>query len=266
MGLDMSTSAPHKLAHPDAQRYLPRLSGAGSLRGELEAVLDGAPASSTPDEYRELILQQNAAGKRSASMRLWTWKRLKVRYLLDPRVEEFGVFRSLMDSTRDPGERGLLACMMMARTDRLFRELVTTEIIPRCESPGTPVDAAAIQPTVQQLGLNAARPWSLSVVEGITAHALSACKDYGLLTGKGLKSTIAIRPGPVTLTFAVRLARLEGLSDRRALESRWFKLIGLGLSDALDEMHRAARHGLLGFRFQADVAEIVLPEIACETR
>lgn len=264
MGSEMSASTARQLAHPDAQPYLPRLSGAGSLRQEVEAVLDSSPARVTLDGYRELILHQNAAGKRSASMRLWTWKRLKVRYLLDPRAEEFGVFRSLMDSTRDPGERGLLACLMMARTDRLFRELVTTEISPRCQKPGTPVDAATILPAVQQLGLHAARPWSASVVEGITAHALSACKDYGLLTGKGLKRTVAIRPGPVVLAFAVWLARLEGLSDRRALESRWFKLLGLGLNEALDEMHRAARQGALGFRFQADVAEIVLPEIAWE--
>jgi hypothetical protein len=48
------------------------------------------------------------------------------------------------------------------------------------------------------------------------------------------------------------------------LESRWFRLLGLGLHDALEGMHRAARQGVLGFRFQADVAEIVLPEIAEE--
>lgn len=261
---DVTAPASQLLPYPDAQLYLPRVSGAGSLRQELESVLDAAPAETTLEGYRELILQRNGARKRSASMRLWTWKRLKLRYVLDPRVPEFHAFRSLMASTEDPAERGLLAFLMMARTDRLFREVATSEISSHCGNPGTAVDAAAVRSAVERLGLHVDRPWSLSVVEGITAHILSACKDYGLLQGKSVKYTVRIRPGTPTLAFAARLARLEGLSDRRALESRWFRLLGLGLHDALEGMHRAARQGVLGFRFQADVAEIVLPEIAEE--
>jgi hypothetical protein len=37
---------------------------------------------------RDAILSANAAGKGSQTARMWAWKRLKLRYLLDPSVPE----------------------------------------------------------------------------------------------------------------------------------------------------------------------------------
>ncbi len=258
----MAERAVSALPLPDEQPYLPRLSGAGSLRRELEAVFGQSGPETTLEDYRQLILERNAAGKRSASMRKWTWKRLKVRYLLDSRIPEFRAFRAAMDAASDPAERGLVAFLMMARTDRLFREVVEATISAHLTEPNTEIEPQAVLDAVVELGARSARPWSPSVVEGIAVHVLSACKDYGLLVGGARKRTVTPRPGPTTASFAVWLARLEGLGDRRALESRWFALLGLDLGGVLELMHRAARIGALRFRFQADVAEISLPEVA----
>lgn len=258
----MTVTRSTALQLPDEQPYLPRLSGAGSLRRELEAVLAHAPPETTAEGYRRLILEANVAGKRSASMRSWTWKRLKVRYLMDPRSAEFRAFRSAIDSAVDPADRGLVAFLMMARTDRLFREVVSDVIGPHLRALGTPIDAETVRGAVEEIAGRTGRPWSPSVVHGIVVHVLSACRDYGLLEGGTVKRTAAVRPGPATAAFAIRLARLEGLGDRRALESRWFRLLGLDLERTLDLMRRAARIGALRFRFQADVAEIVLPDVA----
>lgn len=250
------------LQHPDDQPYLPRLSGAGSLRRELEAVLAKAPPATALEGYRRLILEGNAAEKSSASMRLWTWKRLKVRYLLDPRISEFRAFRQAMGETSEPAERGLLAFLMMARTDRLFREVVGGQITPFLRSPGTVIDATLVRHAIEDIADRADRRWSASVIEGTAVHVLTACRDYGLLEGGAVRRTVAPRPGAATASFGIRLARLEGLGDRRALESRWFRLLGLELEGVLELMHRAARAGAIRFRFQADVAEIELPEMA----
>lgn len=248
---------------PDEQAYLPRLSGAGSLRRELEAVLEKSEPDTTQAGYRQLILEENAAEKRSASMRTWTWKRLKVRYLLDPGISEFRAFRASMDSTHDPTERGLLTFLMMARTDRLFRDVFLDQVTPHLAQPGTVIDPAEVRDAVEKAARDGGlRPWSESVIEGTASHLLSACKDFGLLDGSKTRRIVRVRIGASTVIFALRLGRLEGLSDRRALESRWFGLFGLRLSDVLDLMHRAARSGALGFRFQADIAEIVLPEVS----
>jgi hypothetical protein len=260
-GVSGSVTPTDWLPHPDAQPYLPRLSGAGSLRRELEAVLDTpSAADSTLHGFRDLILQQNAAGKHSASMRLWTWKRLKVRYLLDPRVPEFRAFQSAMTSSKDPAERGLLAMLMMARTDRLFREVTTQGVSIHLRRPGSTIDPSAIRSFVDLAGSPAQTSWTKSVIEGLTSHILSSCKDFGLLEGSRVKRTLPIRVGPTALAYAVRLSRFEGLTDRRTLESRWFRLLGLYFQDVLELMYRAAGQGVLQFRFQADVTEIVLPD------
>ena len=248
------------LVAPDAQPYLPRLSGAGSLRRELEAVLDLAAPSTTLNGFRELILNRNAAGKRTASMQMWTWKRMKVRYLLDPHVPEFRTFERAMAATSDPGERGLLAFLMMARTDRLFREIATAEISIHLARPGTVIDPDGVRSAIQTIAARANAPWSDSVIEGLTSHVLSSAKDFGLLQGSRPKRVATIRPGTAAVRFAVELSRLEDLTDRRTLESRWFRLLGLDLNAVLNLMHSAAREGAFGFRFQADVAEIVLHE------
>jgi hypothetical protein len=249
------------LPHPDDQPYLPRVSGAGSLRKELEAVMDVAPMQTSLDGYRKLIMESNAARKRSASMRRWTWWRLKVRYLLDPRLDEFRAFGCAFHSTIDPAERGLLALLLMARSDRLFREVITEQVSSNLGRSGTIIDELELHSAVERIVKRTNAGWSPSVVDGLTSHILSSAKDYGLLQGKRMKRTVEINPGPASVLFAIRLSRLEGLSDRRTLESRWFRLMGLELGRVLDLMHRAARQGALRFRFQADLAEIVLPEL-----
>src|SRR5262249_20199181 len=156
----------------------------------------------------------------------------------------------------DPGDRGLLALLMMARTDRLFREVATDQISIHLSRPGTVVDPGPVRAAVETIADRTNALWSASVVEGLTSHILSSAKDFGLLGGSRPKRVAKIRPGTAAVRFAVELSRLEGLSDRRTLESRWFRLLGLSLDDVLTLMHAAAREGALGFRFQADVAEI----------
>jgi len=248
------------LIHPDDQPFFSRLSGAGSLRKELESLLDVAPMQAASGDYRKLIVDGNAARKGTTSMRLWTWKRLKVRYLLDPRYAEFRAFTCALRSTNDPAERGRLALLLMARTDRLFREVITERVSPTLRHPGTPIDEDGLHAAVESIAERTGAGWTPGVVDGLTSHILSSAKDFGLLEGKRIKRTAEVKPGSVSAAYAIRLSRLEGLSDRRTLESRWFRLMGLGLGDVIDLMHRTARQGALRFRFQADLAEIVLPE------
>jgi hypothetical protein len=250
--------APAGLEPPDEQPFLPRLSGAGSLRRELEQVLAVAEPDASLSRYRELILDRNAAGKSSASMRSWTWKRLKNRYLLDPRVPEFTAFRSCMDRAHAPGDRGLLAFLMMARTDRLFREVVTATVSPHLDTGGVLITAEAVDGAVRSIAERTNAAWTESSMKGVVSHLLSSCKDFGIVTGSATKRTVRTRPGALVTEFAVRLARLEGLTDRQVLRSRWFMVLGVSYERVLDLMYEASQAGVLDFRFQADIAEITL--------
>jgi hypothetical protein len=253
----MSGVAP--LLPPDEQPYAPRLSGTGSLRREVEALLAASVPSATKEQYRSLILDGNVTSAHSAAMRLRHWKWMKLRYLLDPRYDEFRAFRGAMHRPVDSAGRALVAYLMMARNDRLFREVVLEAIVPMLSQPGSLVGFAPVRLAIEERARDL--KWSEQVRRGVTSHLLSSAKDFGVLEGSMTKRTARLRTAPSVTRFAVELGRLEGLSDRRNIDSRWFRLLGVDHDGVLDLMYAAARHGVLTFRFQADVAEIGLPAL-----
>lgn len=251
-----------RLPLPDEQPFTPRLSGAGSLRRELEALLAIAPPGADRATFRRLIIEANAASKGSASMRIWTWKRLSVRYLLDPAVAEFRTFEAAMRSTGSPADRGLLCFLMFARTDRLFREVTLQTVSPCLREPGTLIAPEAVEDAVVAIRDRGGFGWSAETLAGVRSHLLSSLQDFGILHGARERRAGRPDPGPTTVVFAARLGRLEGLTDRQLLTSRWFRLLGLAEAEVVDLLYAAARERVLTFHMQAGVVELSLPGVA----
>jgi hypothetical protein len=249
------------LSLPADQPITARLAGAGSLRRELEAVLAAAPPDARADTYRHLLMDENVAGKASANARMWMWKRLKLRYALDaPESAEFQAFRWAANAAATPTERGLVAALMMARTDRLFRELTTELIAPVGDSRGTRITSAEVRTSVRRLAESKGLKWSDESVTSIANHFLSSVKDFGIVEGSRERRMVGIRITPVVATFAAQLGRAEGLTDRQVLDGSWFRMLGASTNEAAAGLREAAKAGLIDFRMQADVVELRLPE------
>lgn len=239
-----------------------RLAGAGSLRREAEALLAAAPMHPSADDYRRLLMDENAAGKASASARMWMWKRLKLRYAFDtPGAPETQAFRWAMAHAHPPTDRGLLAALMMARTDRLFREVTTEVVSPVVGQRGKVIDAVAIRSAVEAKMADAGLSWSEKSLDNVANHLMSSLKDFGIVEGSRERRTVGIRITPIVATFAAQLGRAEGLTDRQVLESRWFAFLGADARQAAEALHTASKDGLLTFRMQADVVELHLPDL-----
>jgi hypothetical protein len=235
------------------------LAGAGALLDELEAVLHAARAEASRDDFRRLILGENAARKSTANARMWAWKRLKLRYLLDsPGLPEFKAFSSAHATARTAEDRRLVAALMLARTDALFRD-VTLEAVSRgLRTPGLVIDPESIHDSVRAKMRASGLSWSAESLRSITNHLLSALADLGFIEGFRVRRTARVRPGVEPTVFAATLGRLEGLTDRANLESRWFRLLGLDVEEAASALREAARAGAVRFRMQADVVELVI--------
>ncbi len=246
-------------ASPDSQPYTARLAGAGALLDELEAVLHTAPAQASRADFRRLIIEENAARKSTANARLWTWKRLKLRYLLDsPDCPEFTAFHLAHAAARTTEDRRIVAALMLARTDALFRD-VTLDVVSRAlRTPGHVVRPESIRANVEAKMHASSLVWSAESLTSITNHLLSALADFGFIEGSRVRRTARVRPGVEPTVFAATLGRLEGLTDRANLESRWFRLLGLDIEEAASALREAARAGALRFRMQADVVELVI--------
>jgi hypothetical protein len=249
------------LAPPDTQPILPRLSGAASMRHELEALLGAAPPDARPAVYRELVLDQNVTGKASASARLWVWKRVKLRYVLDPSVPAFRAFQACLQESPGTEQRGLLCFVMLARTDRLFRDVTLECVSPLLGQEGYVVAPAAIHEAIERRGAASGASWSATTLDRTAKHLMTSLKDFGVLVRSATKRIARLRPGPQVALFCARLARLEGLTDRQLLEARWFQLLGLEREQVADLLYSAARAGALLFRMQADVVELDLPPL-----
>lgn len=230
------------------------------MRSELEHVLAAVSPETPPEGLREAILEGNAARKSTHTARNWAWLRLKLRYALDsPEAPESTAFQRAMHDPDSAG-RGLSAYLMLARADRLFRETSRDLLTPHLGQPGTAIELDAITDYVDAARRGAALTWSPASVRQIAAHVVTSWKDFGLVEGAKVRRTIQPRLSHSTVRFAVELARAEGLTDRQALESRWFALLGKDAQAAESALYGAARAGMLQFRAQADVVEITLPE------
>lgn len=254
-----------ELASPSAQPYTARLAGAGALFDELEAVLDAAPPDPSRQDFRRLILDDNAARKSTANARMWAWKRLKLRYLLDsPDRPEFTAFRSAHAAARTTEDRRIVAALMLARTDALFRDVTLEVVSPAVGSPGLVVEPESIRENVEAKMRSAGLAWSAESLRSITNHFLSALADFGFIEGHGVRRTARLRPGAESVVLAVKLGRLEGLTDRANIDSRWFRFLGLDTDGAVSALREATRTGALRFRMQADVVELVIDAHSAE--
>jgi hypothetical protein len=251
-------------ALPEEQPIAARLAGAASVRQELQALLAAAPRCASRAEYKGLVIEENVAGKGSAVTRAKVWQRLRDRYLLDSRLPEFRAFADGMAATADAREQGLLCLLMMARSDRLFREVTLACVSPALQRDGTAIDPRAVHEEVEGRVRAAGGIWSAETLGHVQRHLLAALKDFGVLAGSAAKRTLRPRPGVAATLFAARLARLEGLSDRRVPSSDWFRLLGRDEEGATALLYEAARHGALGFRVQAGIVELSLPNGECQ--
>ncbi len=227
------------------------------MRDELDAVLAVTPDDATATRFRGLILDENAARKRSATARMWAWKRLKLRYALDRTGSvEFRAFLRAYRTAASSADRGLVVGLMLARTDRLFREMTLSQVSPFLTTEPRPIDPLGISAEVDNLRQRNGLEWSPESLHSVTNHLISSWRETGLIaSGRGV-TTSRIGPGPVVAAFAAALAKAQGLTDRGVLGSMWFRLLGADEARAAELLRDAAAAGILTFRFQADVAEI----------
>lgn len=257
----LTKKAGGSLEAPESQPLTARLAAAASRRADLESVLAAVPPHASVEEFRRLVLDQNVAGKRSAASRQKLWQQLRLRYILDCSIPESAAFLSAMASTSSPSERGLLCLLMMARTDRLFRDVTLESISPLLTRDGTVVSSDEVQRTVERCLRTEGVSWSPETVVSVRQHLLAALKDCGVLRGSITRRTVRPRPGTPFALLASRFALLEGLTSRQTLESRWFRLLGMGGEQVADLLRAAAREGALRFRMQAEVVELQLPRL-----
>jgi hypothetical protein len=205
---------------------------------ELETLLGACPKSASYDEYAAAVVDDNVLRKRTLSTRQKSLRHLRELYALRVSVPLFAALRILW--FEDERSRPLLALMSAAARDPLVRcsvELVHGTV------PGAPLESRDFADAVQgacphrfspgvrdRIGRNLASTWTQS------GHLVAASK---LVPKTRARLTLT----PVTATYALYLAHLDGNAGPMLFEGVWADLLDANAHTMQGLAEDASRRG-----------------------
>jgi hypothetical protein len=239
--------------------YLSRLSARSALYTDLQLLLDDNTAPLSPADYRRLVLQQNCLARSSDSARLKLWKELKNRYILNREEPLFLAFWQEWRRCSCEAERGLLAYIFLALSDRLVTDLGLNWLfsyLRKAPMELRVVDVLNFIDHAAQRDHSEVKGWTGDTRLHVAQHYMASIRDFGLARGKFRK--VSVRPAlygsPVRLLITA--LRLAGKSDLEIVTGPVFRLLALEGIEVIDALGELNRRGELSFRMQGDVIEL----------
>lgn len=221
------------------------------MLNELVHVLDATSPTTSREEYSRVILEENAAHKKTAAGRVQTRQRLVELYGLDPEVSLFRVFRRIWEVARE-GRPQLALLLAMAR-DPLLRATAAPILD---LATGAELGRQAVTDAVRAATQDRLNP---AVADKVVRNASSSWTQAGHLEGRARKFRRPVPPTPAGVTLALLLGYLTGLRGGRLFESRWMAIFDGSFEAKLEAATEARRLGWLELRFGGDVVEVGFP-------
>jgi len=221
------------------------------MLAELRLLFAANPAEATRDTYRQSIIEGNVLGKRTASTRMLSAKRLGEMYGLDPRVPVFRALRHFWDA--DPAGRPLLALLCAAARDPLLRMTAG----PVLDAPiGTIVTSKDIEPAVAEA---APGRFNDSILNKIARNAGSSWTQSGHLSRRNNKKRVHPVVTPAATAYALFLGHLCGVRGQLLFSTFWAKLLDSRFEELSSFAFEASRRGWLNFRRAGSIIEVSFP-------
>lgn len=224
------------------------------MLAELGELLQVCPSpDADADEYRRVIVAENALGKRTLATRKLTFQRLSELYGLDPTIPAFRLLRRLW--TNDRTGRPMLALLVAYARDPLLR--VTAAPVLRL-SAGQACDTAKLDAELaERLGqrLNA------SVRNKVARNAGSTWTQAGFLAGRTGKVRTHPVVTPPVVALAMVLASVTGSHGRDMFLSPYAQLLDCPASRLTPLLQEAHRTGFVSYKQAGDIFELRFPDL-----
>ncbi len=214
------------------------------MLAELATLLGAAPADAHRSRMRELVLDENLLGKRSAANRHNSFRHLSELYGLDAAMPAYRIFRRLWGE--DAGGRPLLALLCAVARDPLLR--ASTDLVLDL-APGAGVDWRAFAATVD-------RPLAPTTLKSIGQNLASSWTQAGFLSGVMIKTRAQARATPGAATYALALGFMEGGRGGMLLSTAWTRLLDIPADGVLSLVQQASRRGWVEYRAAGDVIDL----------
>lgn len=220
---------------------------------EFQALIAAVPPDAGPDDYRRVILEDNALHKATASNREKTFKFLRRLYGLDPAICLFRELRRLHQFARDDS-RLLVGLLAMAREPILRHCVGSLLAVPVGESVGR-------QHFEDWMRDHSPGQYSESMFVSFSHNLYGSCYQIGYLGESVGKARSRIRPkvGIASATYAAFLDWLQGMSGISLLQGPFSRALDLGTDEHIALLTAAGRQGLLKAAYSGGVLELAFP-------
>ncbi|MFW6336197.1 MAG: hypothetical protein ACOC3G_03620 [Phycisphaeraceae bacterium] len=220
------------------------------MLAELEAILDVVPPEASRQRYAAAIVEENAAGKRTASSRRLTNQRLGELYGLSPEIPIFRVMRLLWDIDSD--SRPLLAMLCALARDPLLR--ATAPAVLGLQT-GVELSRQSVADAVRDAVGDRLND---STLDKVVRNSSSSWTQSGHLAGRVRKLRRRVDATPVTVTFALVLGYFLGLRGEQLFSTLWAATLDRDEDEMAFLAMDAKRHGLLNLQRGGGVTSIDL--------
>jgi hypothetical protein len=217
---------------------------------ELSGLLRVAGSNTTRAEYRNLVVEDNCLGKRTAATRRLTYQRLSELYALDGGVVLFRVLRHLWAA--DERSQPLLALLMALARDPLLR--LTALPVLRLR-PGEELGRQAL---TDALDRGTRTRLNQAVLDKVVRNTSSSWTQSGHLLGRNRKIRQTVVPTPAAVTFAIVLGYALGARGARLFETLWAKILDARADELIYLAMDAKRLGHLDLKVSGGVVEVSL--------
>jgi hypothetical protein len=250
-GLALATSLPVSFGFRSGERGTH--ASRSIMLADLSQLLAATPAGATRDAYRAAILDENALGKGTASTRLWSWKKLRELYGLDPRLAVFRCFRQLWEV--DSAGRPLLALLCACARDPLLRASAALIL----QTPlGSALSSSDFAQAMAQASPDRFSPKTLKAM-GIRLAA--SWTQSGHLAGGKIRQRAHPVLSPEAAVYALVLGRLAGARGQLLFSTLWTALLDAPTEAVYDLAAVASQRGRIDLRRAGSVVDVGFPRL-----
>jgi hypothetical protein len=223
------------------------------MLADLSALFESVPQNAAHDAYRRAIQEDNVLSKRTASTRLWAYKKLRELYALDPEIPVFRGLRTLWAA--DPVSRPVLALLAAATRDALLRATI-----------GVVASAVRDEEVTRErfrTAIESARGerFSESTMDAVLSHLLTSWTESGHLFGKKSRTRTAPNASSGAVAYALFLGYLTGVRGVLLFSTLWTSVLDMPEPRLHDLAREASLRGWLTYRGIGDVVDITFERL-----
>lgn len=220
---------------------------------ELGALLAAVPED--PPDYRRFrfcVEEENCLAKRSGITRKITFTHLARLYSLDYHRP---LFRALLDLWRkDAASLPLLALLCACARDPLLRSAAPFILD---HKNGEEISSQAMADFLEKKYRDR---YSKATLRSASRNLRSTFTQSGHLEGKSRKIRVHVKATPASVSYALYLGKLEGLSGMRLFQTGYMSLLDCSFDEALRLAQTAAQKGWLIMNHIGDIIDIEFPK------